>query len=259
MKMDNLYNDDCIAVMKILPDESVDCVICDPPYGTTSLSWDSVIPLQELWTELKRIRKANSPIVMFASQPFTTTLINSNINEFKYCLVWEKSKAANFQQAPNMPLKKHEDIVVFSDGVVGHKVQTDRRMTYNPQGVVEVDRFIKRDKIDDPHGYYRENGIYKGYKQTVSNYPSSILKFGNSHNPNHPTQKPIDLMEFLVNTYSNEGEVVLDFTMGSGSTGVAAVKNNRKFIGIELEKTYFDIAKKRIEEVDKVNNIFVME
>ena len=257
--MYKLYNEDCIKIMKTLQNNSVDCVICDPPYGTTSLSWDSIIPLTDMWQELKRIRKPFSPIVMFASQPFTTTLINSNNDEFKYCLVWEKTKAANFQQAPNMPLKKHEDIVIFSDGVVGHKVQTPRRMTYNPQGVIEVDHWIKRNKIDDPHGYYRENGVYKGYKQTVSNYPSSILKFGNAHNPNHPTQKPIDLMEFLVNSYSNENDTVLDFTMGSGSTGVAAIKNNRKFIGIELEKSYFDIAKKRIEEVDKVNNIFEME
>jgi site-specific DNA-methyltransferase (adenine-specific) len=257
--MADLYNGDCIEILKKLPNNSVDCILCDPPYGTTSLSWDSIIPLNELWIQLKRIRKSYCPIVMFASQPFTTTLINSNIGEFKYCLVWEKTKAANFQQAPNMPLKKHEDIVVFSDGVVGHVSQTNRRMTYNPQGVIEVDRFVKRNKVDDPHGFYRENGVYKGYKQNFTNYPSSVLKFGNSHNPNHPTQKPIDLMEFLVNSYSNSGDIVLDFTMGSGSTGVAAIKNNRKFIGIELEKKYFDIAKTRIDEIENINNIFEME
>jgi site-specific DNA-methyltransferase (adenine-specific) len=250
---------DCLEVLKNIPDNFVDSIICDPPYGTTSLSWDSVIPLDQLWTELKRVRKPYAPIVMFGSQPFTTVLINSNIEEFKYCLVWEKSKAANFQQAPNMPLKKHEDIVVFSDGVVGHKAQTNRRMTYNPQGIIEVDKFVKRDKIEDPHGYYRENGIYKGYTQNVSNYPSSVLKFGNMHNPSHPTQKPLELMEWLVNTYSNENEVVLDFTMGNGTTCMAALQTGRKFIGIEKKLQYFDHATKWIQEQSQILENFDME
>lgn len=245
----NIILGDCLEVMKDIPDNSIGSIICDPPYGTTSLGWDSVIDLALLWEELKRIRKPYSPVVLFGSQPFTTTLINSNQNELKYCLVWEKTKAGNFNQAPNMPLKKHEDIIVFSDGVVGHKVQTKRRMTYNPQGTNETNSFQKRNKTDDPHGYYRENGKLKGYTQTVENYPCSVLKFGSEHNPPHPTQKPLELMEWLVNSYSNENDTVLDFSAGSGTTCVAAYKNNRKFIGIEKHKPYFDLANSRISDM----------
>jgi len=242
---------DCLEAMKNIPDKSIDCVITDVPYGVLSIAWDSVIDLDQMWSQLKRIRKPYAPIVIFAAQPFTTTLISSNISELKYTLVWEKTKAGNFNQAPNMPLKKHEDIAVFSDGVVGHKVQTNRRMTYNPQGTSITDKFIKKNKIDDPHRYQRE-AILKGYKQNVENYPSTVLKFNSAHNPPHPTQKPLDLMEWLVNTYSNSGDTVLDFTMGSGTTGVAALKNTRKFIGIELERKYYDIAKERIDEMASI-------
>jgi site-specific DNA-methyltransferase (adenine-specific) len=232
--------------MKEIPDGSVDMVLTDPPYGTTACKWDSIISLEPMWEELKRIIKPNGAIVMTASQPFTTTLITSNIKQFKYCWVWEKTKAMNFQQAKNSPLKKHEDVVVFSSGVIGHAVQTKKRMPYNPQGVTECDKFKQRKTYSDPHGYQRKNGEVKGYAQKQEGYPCSVLRYGSVHNPPHPTQKPVELMEYLIKTYTNEGETVLDFTMGSGTTGVAARNLNRSFIGIELDIDYFNIASERI-------------
>ena len=245
---------DCLERMKEIPDNSIDCVITDPPYGTTKLPWDSVINLTDLWKELNRITTIHAPIVLFSAQPFTTVLCSSNLENLKYTLVWQKTKSANFNQAPNMPLKKHEDICVFSKGVIGHKVQTNKRMTYNPQGIESCDMFVQRPSLDnDPYNYQRENGIVKGYNQTTTNYPSSVLTYGSEHNPKHPTQKPLDLMDWLVNTYSNPGETVLDFTMGSGSTIVSAIQNDRKSIGIELDKTYFNLAKSRVEPFEIVD------
>lgn len=258
MEMMTLLNADCIDALKSIPDNSVGSIICDPPYGTTSIKWDSVIPFDVLWPELKRVRKPYAPIILFASQPFTTFLINSNIDEFKYCLVWEKTKAANFPQAPNMPLRKHEDIVVFSDGIVGHSTQTAKRMTYNPQGTFTVNITKKRRKVDDPHGFQRKAEI-EGYQQTVGNYPGSVLKFGNVHNPKHPTQKPEELMEWLVNSYSNVGDTVLDFCMGSGTTGVAALKHGRKFIGIEKDATYFKNAQSRLDDTLRLTEFTTLE
>jgi site-specific DNA-methyltransferase (adenine-specific) len=244
----NLLQGDALEKLKDLPDNSIDLILTDPPYGTTACKWDSIIPFEPMWEHLRRIRKPYAPIIMFSAQPFTTMLINSNISEFKYTLVWEKTKAGNFQQAPNMPLKKHEDIVVFSDGVVGHKTQTKKRMPYNPQGITPTDKLIKRNKYDDAHGYQRLNGIIKGFTQKNENYPESILKFSSTHNPRHPTQKPTNLIEYLVKTYSDDNNCVLDFTMGSGTTGVACANSNRHFIGIELDENYFQIAQHRIEE-----------
>ena len=151
-----------------------------------------------------------------------------------------------------MPLKKHEDICVFSKGVIGHKVQTNKRMTYNPQGIESCDIFVQRNVSEDPHNFQRKNDIV-GFNQTTTNYPSSVLTYGSEHNPKHPTQKPLDLMDWLVNTYSNPGETVLDFTMGSGSTIVSAIQNDRKSIGIELDKTYFNLAKSRVEPFEIVD------
>jgi len=255
-----LYNGDCLDEMKNIPDGSVDLILTDPPYGTTTVKWDSVIPFEPMWEQIYRVLKPNKAVVLFSSQPFTTKLINSNFDDFKYCWVWEKTKAGNFNQAPNAPLKKHEDICVFSNGVIGHKSQTTKRIPYNPQGVQSTDKFVQRNFRADPHGYQRENGIVKGYTQTVTGYPSSVLHYGSVHNPPHPTQKPVELIEFLIKTYTDEDEVVLDFTMGSGTTGVAAKNTSRSFIGIELDKTYFDLATSRIqtEQTDhnKVDNLF---
>lgn len=243
-----LMQGDCLERMKEIPDGCVEMILTDPPYGTTACTWDSIIPLEPMWEQLKRIIKPNGAIVMTASQPFTTTLISSNMKMFKYCWVWEKTKAGNFQQAKNAPLKKHEDIVVFSEGVIGHLSQTKKRMPYNPQGLTECDLFIQRSEVEDPHKYQRKNGIIKGFKQSQTGYPSSVLKYGSVHNPPHPTQKPVELMEYLIKTYTNEDETVLDFAAGSFTTGVACVNTKRNFIGIELDKNYFDIGVNRIKE-----------
>ncbi len=241
----SLIYGDCLEKMKDIESESIDLILADPPYGTTACKWDSIIPLEPMWEQLKRLIKSNGVIVLMASQPFTTVLISSNMKMFKYCWVWEKTKTGNFQQAKNMPLKKHEDIVVFSSGVVGHVNQTKKRMTYNPQNIQQCDIFVQRNKTEDPHNLQRRNGIIKGFQQTQTGYPSSILKYTSVHNPPHPTQKPVLLMEYLIKTYTNERERVLDFCMGSGTTGVACLNLNRKFIGIEKDEKYFEISKNR--------------
>ena len=241
-----LMQGDCLERMKEIPEGIVGLVLTDPPYGTTACKWDTVIPLESMWEQIKRVTKPYNAILLFSQQPFTTVLNYSNIEQFKYDWVWNKTKAGNFQQAPNQPLRRHEVISVFSSGVVGHKTQTQKRTPYNPQGLSDTDVFVQRRKVDDPHKYQRENGIVKGFKQSKTNYPDTILKFPSVHNPPHPTQKPVALMEYLIKTYTNEYDTVLDFTMGSGTTGVACKNLNRNFIGIELDEGYFNIAKNRI-------------
>lgn len=239
--------------MKEIPDGSVDMVLTDPPYGTTACKWDSVIPPEPMWEHLKGVIKPNGAIVMTASQPFTTTLIASNMKMFKYGWVWKKSKASNFLQAPNMPLKILEDVLVFSSGVVGHISQAKlRRMTYNPQGTREGSTVVKQTRNTSELGYHRvsQTNHTTGYKCKRENYPTTLLKFGSKGKSLHPTQKPVALMEYLIKTYTNEGETVLDFTMGSGTTGVACANIHRDFIGIELDQSYFDIAKQRIESTN---------
>ena len=229
---------DCLERMKEIPDASVDMVLADPPYGTTACKWDSIIPLEPMWEQLKRIIKPNGAIVMTASQPFTTTLIASNMKMFKYCWVWQKQKPTNFYQVKWQPLKEHEDIVVFCAG----------KPLYYPQGTEEVR--IKSGRKNKSSNLYSN---YDGgdYIQKIGNYPRSIKFFPTDGDKNrkHPTQKPVALMEYLIKTYTNEGETVLDFTMGSGTTGVACKNLNRKFIGIEKDETYFKIAQDRIAAI----------
>ena len=244
---------DCLERMKEIESESVEMILTDPPYGTTSIKWDSIIDLDLMWEQLNRIIKPNGAIVMTAAQPFTTTLIASNMKMFKYCWVWEKTKAVNFPHAKNNPLRKHEDIVVFSKGVVGHATQTKHRMNYNPQDLEICDIHVQRKPSKDSHNAHRKNGIIKGFKQTQKGYPISVLKFGSVHNPKHPTQKPVELMEYLIKTYTNEGDLVVDFTFGSGTTPVACVNTNRNFTGVEKDQSYFNIAKERVE-MAKIDN-----
>ena len=199
-----------------------------------------------MWEQLKRVIKPNGAIVLFSSQPFTTNLISSNLEMFKYEIIWNKTKAGNFIQAKNCPLKLHENIIVFSRGVVIHEGQSSKRMNYFPQGVKDVDKEWSRPKVyDSEHGYKRPSH-QTNRKILKEGYPSSVVKFNSEHNPPHPTQKPVALMEYIIKTYSTESETVLDFTMGSGTTGVACKNLNRKFIGIELDEKYFNIAKERI-------------
>ena len=245
----NLMLGDCLERMKEIPDGSVDMILTDPPYGTTACKWDSIIPLEPMWEQLKRIIKHNGAIVMTASQPFTSVLGASNIKQLKYSWAWEKSKASNFPHAPNMPLKILEDILVFSGGVVGHISQAkERRITYNPQGVTESKTVVKQNKNTSKLKYHRESQTNHttGYKCKGKGYPKTLIKV-KSERGLHPTQKPVALMEYLIKTYTNESETVLDFTMGSGSTGVAAKNLNRNFIGIEMDEGYFKIAQDRIQ------------
>ena len=244
-----LIQGDCLEKMKDIPDGSVDMILTDPPYGTTACKWDSVIPLEPMWEQLKRIIKPNGAIVMTASQPFTTTLIASNMKMFKYCWIWEKNRPSGFMNARARPLKKTEDIVVFSgvrcDGA-------NNLMTYNPQGLVPRNVKVK----NSTHNRTKQRGAGAGlrgplgseYLQEYTNYPSGTIKI-DLEKAAHPTQKPVALMEYLIKTYTSEGETVLDFTMGSGTTGVACKNLNRNFIGIELDDEYFKIAEKRIKEL----------
>jgi site-specific DNA-methyltransferase (adenine-specific) len=266
-KIMQLFNDDCLKVLPTIPDNSIDLILTDPPYGTTACKWDSVIPFEPMWKELKRIIKDNSAIALFGSEPFSSHLRLSNLDWFKYDWIWEKQKASNFMGAKYSPLKYHEIISVFSKS--SHN--------YNPQKykVLEIEDVIKLDKNEikklfETKDYDRYGKVDK--RKTINNpitnkdhignklnrirnaddgyrNPKSILKINKDINTNiHPTQKPIALLEYLIKTYTNEGDTVLDFTMGSGSTGVACKNTNRKFIGIEMDKNYFDIAEKRINE-----------
>ena len=234
---------DCLELMKDIPDGSVDLVLTDPPYGTTACKWDSVIPFEPMWEQLNRIIKPNGAICLFGSEPFSSALRMSNIKHFKYDWIWEKTRATDFVNANNKPLKRHEIVSVFSNGTTANR--SNKKMVYFPQGLVRSERKIKRTS----RGFQGERQNQKNeYTSFWTNYPSSVLKYKSIGNTIHPTQKPVDLLEYLIRTYTNEGETVLDFTAGSGSTGVACVNTNRNFIGIELDEGYFNIAKKRIEE-----------
>ncbi len=240
-----LFQGDCLEVMKSIPDGSVDLILTDPPYGTTACKWDSVIPLDAMWVELKRVIKPNGAIVLFGSEPFSSALRMSNIEQYKYDWQWLKNRPTGHLNAKHRPLKFIEYIHVFSNGEARSK---GNNMSYNPQGLVEVNRKVtERKRIEnDNHKYIRESRQGKSYEQKYTNYPNSLLKFDRPNKTVHPTQKPVALMEYLIKTYTHEGDTVLDFTMGSGSTGVACVNTNRKFIGIELDENYFGIAQGRI-------------
>lgn len=218
----------CLERMKEIPDGSVDMILTDPPYGTTACKWDSIIPFEPMWEHLKRVIKPNGAIVLFGSEPFSSFLRCSNIRQYKYDWVWQK-RPVNFLNAKKQPLRKTERISIFGGA------------TYNPQGLIATTRINKRSNSTQTTG---EHGLSNVSKFT--NYPTDVLEFIGERGM-HPTQKPVALMEYLINTYTNETETVLDFTMGSGSTGVACINTNRKFIGIELDEDYFRVAKDRIK------------
>ena len=234
-----LYNGECLEVMKDIPNKSIDMILCDLPYGTTKCKWDIIIPFDELWEQYNRIIKDNGAIVLFGSQPFTSKLICSNIGNYKYDWIWDKKKSPNFRGVKYQPLIPYEIISVFNT------------TKYNPQMV--------EGKMRKKGGYPSKNeeqAISRGTEIKINNlyYPKAILEFSKANNKEsglHPTQKPIALLEYLIKTYTNENEVVLDNCMGSGSTCVACINTNRQFIGIELDKNYFEIAEKRIKEADK--------
>ena len=242
MSFDNnlwIMHGDCLELMASIPDGSVDMILCDLPYGTTDCKWDTVIPFEPLWAQYRRVAKRNAAIVLTASQPFTTALIASNMREFRYCWVWDKKKAGNIFLAKSQPMKVHEDVVVFSRDP----------HAYHPQ-MVQRDT-VKRSKNYGTGAAFGGNGKAESTVYTYTHkFPASIIEVSNASQRGkvHPTQKPVALMEYLIKTYTNEGETVLDNCMGSGTTGVAALNCGRKFIGIERDDTYFEIAQRRIED-----------
>ena len=237
----SLFHGDCLEVMKEITDGSIDMVLTDPPYGTTACKWDSVIPFEPMWEELKRVTKNNGAIVMTASQPFTSALVMSNAKMFAYEWVWVKSKITGVLNAKKMPVRKHEQVLVFSN--------TKATGTYNPQGLVAKGTITKQGGNSDNYG----SRSSKAYVQEWTNWPRDVLEVPSEGKTAHPTQKPVALMEYLIKTYTNEGETVLDFTMGSGTTGVAAKNLSRNFIGIELDEVYFKIAEERINSAGTIN------
>jgi len=243
-----LYNGDCLEVMKLIPDKSIDAIITDPPYGTTACKWDSVIPFEPMWEQLNRIIKPNGAIILFGSEPFSSALRMSNINNYKYDWIWKKNKLNGFLNAKNKPLKSVENVLIFSDGVTANTRNTHKKMTYYPQGLVKINKERKNGNRKHDSIIGNRPSRQGEYIKEFTNYPRDILEFKNTiENKQHPTQKPVALMEYLIKTYTNENETVLDFTMGSGTTGVACCNTNRDFIGIELDKNYFKIAEQRIK------------
>jgi len=239
-----LWHGDCLEVMQSIPFGSVDMILCDLPYGTTACKWDTVIPFEPLWAQYRRVAKRNAAIVLTASQPFTTALIASNYGDFRYCWVWDKTKGGNFALARKQPMKSHEDVCVFYSA----------QPTYNPE--METRGAVRK----KGGGKASDNfGIVPTVAYNNTYYPKSIVRFstGSRVDHHHPTQKPVALMEYLIRTYTNEGETVLDNCMGSGTTGVACANTGRRFIGIERERKYFDIACERIENAQRQRRLSV--
>lgn len=269
MQQVTLHQGDCLVEMDKITEDSVDLILCDLPYGTTDrkgikdkgdnrlLAWDTVIPLDKLWDQYKRVLKPNGTVVLTADQPFTSQLIVSNIDWFKYEWIWRKKKTTGFLLANYRPMKQTEDVVVFSPAGAAAASRHGGNMTYNPQGLIE--KRVKKKNSAKRLGKFLHNPEHMGagnkllhdtdYEQKYTNYPSEIIEFGLDKDSIHPTQKPVALMEYLIKTYTNEGEVVLDNCMGSGTTGVACINTNRKFIGIEMNDDYFNMA------ADRINNI----
>lgn len=260
MKVEHINNailhlGDCLKIMPDIPDKSIDMVLCDLPYGTTACKWDNIIPFEPLWEQYKRIIKDNGAIVLTASQPFTSALVMSNIKMFKYEWIWIKSKPSNFLMGKKQPMKYHENILIF------YKKQP----TYNP---IKIRKEEKNKRNNKKCGYLKYEALVinednQKYSERLKSglndyiYPRSYIFFSQNTKIkyNHPTQKPVALMEYLIKTYTNEGETVLDNCMGSGTTGVACANLNRKFIGIELEEKYFDIACRRIKSAHLQPNL----
>lgn len=257
IKPNEIYLGDCLEIMQYIPDKSIDMILCDLPYGTTACKWDTVIPFEPLWEQYERIIKDNGAIVLFGSQPFTSILGYSNLKMLKYSWIWEKTKPTNFTNAKKMPLKGFEEILVFYK----------KLPTYNPQGLIKVDKVVKNTGTKSRKNI-KENGdttsaeICKtngeNYYQEFTNYPRGILKFPNGSSKSlHPTQKPVELCEYLIKTYTQPGEIVLDNCIGSGTTAIAALNTGRFFIGIEKEPKYVEIARQRVEQAKMQENLFV--
>jgi site-specific DNA-methyltransferase (adenine-specific) len=245
LEINRIYQMDCLEGMKLIPDSSIDMILCDLPYGTTACKWDTIIPFDKLWGQYKRVIKDNGAIVLTASQPFTSTLVNSNLEIYRYNWVWQKDKPTNFALANKQPMKYHEDICVF------YKKQP----TYNKQMIPRSEGGKSRCKTTVNHSNRKVQGTDRVYSNGETKYsedlknPSTVIYFdtGRRQDLMHPTQKPVSLFEYLIKTYTNENEIILDNCMGSGTTAVACLKNNRRFIGFETESKYIEVANQRIE------------
>ena len=236
---------DCLERMKEIPDGSVDLILTDPPYGTTKNKWDSIIDLESMWSEIKRIRKPNAITLLFAQTPFDKVLGVSNLKELKYEWIWKKSRPTGRLNSKFAPMKEHENVLMFTNGSACFVKNKENASPYYPQGLKSCFKINKRTKGGGNYDELNDECENVAY---FENYPKSILSFGVEVGF-HPTQKPVALLEYLIKTYTQAGETVLDFTFGSCSTGVACLNTNRKFIGIEMDDGYFDISVKRISEV----------
>jgi site-specific DNA-methyltransferase (adenine-specific) len=245
MEINKIYNEECLEGMTKIPNKSIDMILCDLPYGTTACKWDVIIPFDKLWEQYNRIIKDNGAIVLTGSQPFTTDLINSNRKMFKYELIWNKVLPTGFAIAKYQPMKQHENIVVFAKGKTVYNAQTTPRKT-------------KRIYNRTHKSYEGSENLQKhdGTDRVLENYqPRSIIEFSNANQKDklHPTQKPTALFEYLIKTYTNEGNIILDNCIGSGTTAIAAINTNRNYIGFELDPDYYKIAKERIANHEKTN------
>ena len=233
MELNKIYNEDCLEGMKRIPDKSVDMILCDLPYGTTACKWDTIIPLEPLWEQYERVIKDNGAIALTASQPFTSVLVSSNYKKFRYEWIWEKNQGVNFLLAKKQPLKVHENILIFYK----------KMPIYNPQ--MEIGNPYISGKGNSGEVTNKVKKIQTKNKGT--RYPKTVQKIKREFGL-HPTQKPVALFEYLIKTYTNEGETVLDNCMGSGTTAIACIKTNRNFIGLEMDEGYYNIANNRISE-----------
>ena len=242
VELNTIYNEDCLEGMKRIPDKSVDMILCDLPYGTTACSWDTIIPFEPLWAEYKRVIKDNGAIVLTAQQPFTTTLIASNLEIYKYNWVWAKSQVSGFLNAKKQPLREHEDICVFYS----------KQCTYNPQMTKGKMQLKGTGGSSSNYNDFIPKPLYSDeyYPKTILDFPLQRFKGG------HPTQKPVALFEYLIKTYTNKNETVLDNCMGSGTTAIACMNTNRNYIGFELDENYYKKSLERIKNHATQNELF---
>lgn len=250
LEVNKIYNMDCLEGMKLIEDKSIDMILCDLPYGTTKCKWDIVIPFEQLWKQYERIIKDNGAIVLTASQPFTSMLVMSKLNLFRYEIIWKKERPTNFMMAKKQIMKYHENILVFYKKQGTFNPQMEKRKEENkrnnkPRGLENQVWGIQN------NGKYSER-VLSGMSDLI--YPNSILEFSMDRGL-HPTQKPVALFEYLIKTYTNEGELVLDNCIGSGTTAIACINTNRNYIGFELNKEYYEIAKNRINKHILDNNL----
>ena len=267
-QIDKIYNEDCLEGMKRIADGAVDCIITDLPYGTTACAWDSVIPFEPLWEQFKRVTKPNAAIVLFGSEPFSSALRMSNIKDYRYDWIWDKQKGFGFANANKMPMKSHENISVFYRKLPTYNPQKTEGEPYRcgarirlKNGALMTERQLTEEEKADITKIKSRSGIAGLYQSETINhgdrYPMTIISIPRLyHNIVHPTQKPVDLLRYLILTYSNEGDTILDATIGSGTTAVAALMEKRHFIGFETNKEYFDIAQGRINEVLRNPTLF---